>query len=118
MKHFAEFGGDGAVVVMGGHDFAHVGPPSLADFRAGNRFPLRGIGEFDVGEELTGFGMEEDGVGADAVVEERFLKFGPDGTVAAFVFSLGAGIHGHDKGFADGHRRNCGGKVGGMLLRD
>ena len=107
MKHFAELGGDRAIVGMGGHDFAHVGPPALADFGAGDGFPLCGVGEFDVGKELAGFGMEEDRVGADAVFDQGAFKFGPDGAVAAFVFGLGAGIHGHDEGFADGHGRDC-----------
>jgi hypothetical protein len=118
VKNFAEFGGDGAVVGMGGHDFAHMGPPALADFGAGDGFPLGGAGEFDVGEELTGFGMEEDGVGADAVVEQGAFEFRPDGTMATFVFGFDPGIHRHDEGFADGHERNCDGKRGGMLLRD
>ena len=103
VKYLAEFGGDGAVVGMGGHEFVHVGPPALADFGAGDGFPLRGAGEFDVGEELAGFGMKKDRVGADPVLDQGAFEFGPDGTVETFVFGLGAGIHGHDEGFADGH---------------
>lgn len=83
-----------------------MGPPALADFGPGDGFPLRDAGEFDVGEELAGFGVEEDGIGADAVVEEGFFEVGPDGAVAAFVFGFGTGVDGHDKGFAD-HKRRC-----------
>ncbi len=92
MEHLAEFGGDGAVIGLGGHEFAHVEPPTLADFGAGDGFPLGGAGEFDVGEELAGFRMKKDGVGADAVIEERLFQFGPDGAMTAFVFGFRAGM--------------------------
>jgi hypothetical protein len=117
VEDFAEVGGDGAVVRVCRHQVAHVGPPALAHFGAGDGFPLGGAGEFDVGEELAGFPMEENGVGADAVVEEGFFEFAPDGAMAAFVFGFRAGMEGHDEGFAD-HRTDGGAQLSGAEAAD
>jgi hypothetical protein len=85
VEDFFEFLGFGAVVGITGHDFFHVGPPAFADGGVGDVVPAGFVFDFCVGEELSGFGVEEDGVVVDAVFFEDLLEFRPDGVVACFV---------------------------------
>jgi hypothetical protein len=78
-----------------------VHPPTLANVGAGDCLPLGRALELDVGEELTGFGVEEDRVGPDAVIEEGLFEFRPDGLMPSRVFVLRAGIDGHHKCFTN-----------------
>ena len=73
VEDFFEFLRFGAVVGVGGHDVFHVGPPAFADGGVGDVVPSGFVFDFDVGEELAGFGVEEDGVVVDAVVFEDLL---------------------------------------------
>src|SRR6476660_645167 len=77
-------------------------PPALANTGAGDGLPLRFALEFHVTEQVIGRSIEEDRVGADAVVEQRFLQFTPDRLVAADVLRLLAGVNGHSERLAHG----------------
>ena len=56
-----------------------MGPPLAADFGIGDIEPLIFVEELDVGEELIGFRVEENGICGHAVFAENGLEFGPDG---------------------------------------
>ena len=101
VEDFRDFEREGAVVGVGRHQFAHVRPPAAADVRRGDGGPLGFVRKLDVGEELARFRVEEDRVGADAVLEKRGLQLRPDGLMTAQIFRLAPGVDGHDECFSN-----------------
>src|SRR5690606_25051381 len=84
-------------------EVGHMFPPAFANLGLGDGLPARFVLDLGVGEELTRFGVEVDGVVVHAVGAENLGEFFPDRLVAAGVFRLLSGVDGHDEGFAD-HR--------------
>ena len=99
MEEGLELDGDGAVVGVGGHERCHRGPPALAGVGLSDRVPAGLVFDFDVGEELAGFAVEEDGVVVGTVAFEFGFEVGPDGVVTSLVFVVFVRIDRHDKGF-------------------
>jgi hypothetical protein len=101
VKHLPQVANDGAVVGVAGHQRVHVFPPAPADFRLGDRGPARLILDFDVGEELMGYRVQEDRIIVDAMRLELGFELWPDRAMTAFVFGLLAGVDGHDECFSN-----------------
>lgn len=101
MKYFVECGGDGAVVGVGGHYVAHVGPPFLADFGVGDFGPALFIFDLYVTEEPMSFRVVEYGIIVGAMGFQGGGQFCPDGLVALGVFIHLVGMNAHYKGFAN-----------------
>src|SRR5881394_3423673 len=83
------------------HYFLHVLPPALAGFGLGNGIPKLLVLNLRVAEQFTRLLVEEDGVAAHTVREQRVLQLLPDGLMATRVLRVLAGMDGHLEGLAD-----------------
>ena len=101
MEDFAERGGFRRVGGVGGHDIAHMLPPLLAYGGLGDGLPLRFVLDLDIGEELAGLGMKEDGVVMCSVLLEDRFQLWPDWTMAILVLLFFSCVNRHYKRFAD-----------------
>lgn len=103
MKHFLERGADRAVIRIGRHEVAHVRPPPLAHVCRRDSIPLCFTLELYVAKQVMGVPIQEDRIGANAVIEQRALEILPNRLMPADVLRFLIGINRHSEGFA--HRR-------------
>ena len=101
MEDFAERGGFRRVGGVGGHDIAHMLPPLLAYGGLGDGLPLRFVLDLDIGEELAGLGMKEDGVVMCSVLLEDRFQLWPYWAMAMLILLFLSGVHRHHECFAD-----------------
>lgn len=87
------------------HDPGHVGPPTLADIRFGDRVPAFLALDFGIAKEVVGFGVEVYRVVGDSMLAQRGLEIRPDRIVAARVFLCRAWLDFKKKSFSDFHVR-------------
>ena len=89
------------MVGVGRHDISHMLPPLLAYGGLGDGLPLRFVLDLDIGKELVGPGMKEDGVVMCSVLLEDRFQLWPYWAMAMLILLYLSGVHRHHECFAD-----------------
>jgi len=83
------------------HERLHALPPSLANRRRGNGFPLFHGLDLCVSKKGSLVGMQENTVLVNAVIFQDLLQLGPYGIVALLIECRLPRVQGHDKRFSN-----------------
>lgn len=100
IKHLSQRCRHGRIVVAGGHNILHIGPPVLHHGVPGQGIERGGVCRLQHREQLVRIVIEENGVVRNAAVFEQKGQFGPDIVVPAPVFFGFAGMEVHFEGDA------------------
>ena len=99
------------------HEWLHELPPSLANRRRGNGFPLFLGLDLCVSEKGSLVGMQENTVLVNSMVFQDLLQLGPYGIVTLLIECRLPRVQGHDKRFSNHEAERSNQAFGGTVLR-